>query len=193
MIKRILTIDNPQDLAILRAVAAPVPDGHIGTTHVQRIITDLKDTLVNSSNGIAIAAPQIGESVRIFVVSPQAFGEDHTDFLVCINPKISRFSKERKDLEEGCLSIPNVYGNVTRSVKVTLDAYNEHGQAFRRGASGLLAQIFQHETDHLDGILFTDSATDVRDSNDARNDSDAVAEADTDLDSSTSADSPTNE
>ena len=64
---------------------------------------------------------------------------------------------------EGCLSLRWLYGNVNRKKKVTIVAYNEKGERFQRGASGLLAQIFQHENDHLDGILFTDKAKDVED------------------------------
>lgn len=81
---------------------------------------------------------------------------------VFINPVIVKESKEKKWMEgEGCLSVRWVYGKVRRSTKVTLRAYNEHGQVVERGASGLLAHIFQHEVDHLNGILFIDKAKDL--------------------------------
>jgi peptide deformylase len=162
----IITIENKAHERILRTVAAPVAAGEVGTTRIQRIITDLKEALSGAHNGIAIAAPQIGESVRIFVVSPKAFSKEGADFLVCINPQISRLSKDKKWLEEGCLSIPGLFGKVERSTKATIKALDEHGNPFTRGASGLLAQIFQHECDHLDGILFTDKATDIREATD---------------------------
>lgn len=157
MKRRILSISDRDDEKILRAVAVNIADGEVGTTATQRVIQDLKDTLSDTKVGIAIAAPQIGESVRIFIVSPKAFGEN-ADFLVCINPQLVKMSKDKSDLEEACLSIPDLAGTVTRSNKVTLRALDEHGNKFERGASGLLAQIFQHENDHLDGILYIDKA-----------------------------------
>jgi peptide deformylase len=160
MKRRILTTQDPADDTLLRSKAEAIPDGEIGTTNTQRIVQDMKDTLADTQLGIAIAAPQIGESKRIFIVSPRAFGEG-ADFLVCINPVLTKLSRDKADLEEACLSIPGLAGTVRRSNKVTLRAFDEKGNAFERGASGLLAQIFQHEYDHLDGVLFTDRATET--------------------------------
>ena len=70
-------------------------------------------------------------------------------------------SKEKKKMEEGCLSVRYLYGKVSRSVKASIEAYDEHGNKFKKGVSGLMAQVFQHETDHLNGILFIDMATDL--------------------------------
>ncbi len=81
--------------------------------------------------------------------------------LVCINPTLIKLSKQKKKVPEGCLSVRWLYGNVLRAEKATVEAYDEHGKKFTRGGSGLLAQIFQHETDHLNGILFIDTAEDV--------------------------------
>lgn len=161
MKRKIVTVANPDEEKILRSVAHAVPTGEIGTTKIQNLIRDLKDTLDGTDVGIAIAAPQIGESIRIFVVSPKAFGEG-ASHLVCINPELTRLSRDKRDLNEGCLSIPEIMGTVRRSVKATLRAHDEHSNKFERGASGLLAQIFQHEYDHLEGILFTDRAKDLR-------------------------------
>ena len=82
--------------------------------------------------------------------------------LVFINPVISKLSREKTWVPEGCLSVRWLYGKTYRSTKATVTAYDENGKKFVRGASGLLAQIFQHETDHLKGILFIDHATEVR-------------------------------
>ena len=162
---------------ILRAHAHPIPVKDIKSPHVQKIITAMKDAMHPVEDAVAIAAPQIGESLRIFVVSGIVFkklklkeSEDEADTptlpdppdLVCINPEILKRSKDKKEMEEGCLSVRWLYGYVKRSQKVTLRAYDEGGKRFTRGASGLLAQIFQHETDHLDGVLFIDKARDVR-------------------------------
>ncbi|MFC1730761.1 peptide deformylase, partial [candidate division KSB1 bacterium] len=82
--------------------------------------------------------------------------------LVYINPKIKKTSKKLSELEEGCLSVEGYSGTVTRSQQVTVEAYDEHGVKFTRGASGLLAQIFQHEIDHLNGVLYIDHARDIK-------------------------------
>src|SRR6185295_15811219 len=82
--------------------------------------------------------------------------------LVFINPKISKLSRDKEWVPEGCLSVRWLYGRTYRSKKATVTAYDENGKKFVRGASGLLAQIFQHETDHLNGILFIDHAVDIK-------------------------------
>lgn len=81
--------------------------------------------------------------------------------MVFINPVIKKLSREKRMMEEGCLSVRPLYGKVKRSVKATITAYNEKGEKFEMGASGLLAQIFQHEVDHLYGTLFIDKAVDL--------------------------------
>lgn len=164
----------------LRAKALPVPLADIGSARLNRVIDGMRSALAEEEDGVAIAAPQVGEALRLFVVSGKIFDpgwdehpEDtkrrgkkskaapHPGDLVFINPRIVRHSKEVKPMVEGCLSLRWLYGEVPRAVKVTIEAYDQSGKRFTRGASGLLAQIFQHETDHLDGILFTDKATDI--------------------------------
>lgn len=149
---------------ILRGVAKPVPISEIGTPQIQGIISDMLESMKVHKDGIAIAAPQIGVDLRIFAISgkllkqaDKSYKGDGSD-LVFINPEISKASKEKKEMEEGCLSVRWLYGTVKRSVRVTLKAYDMQGNKLERGASGLLAQIFQHEVDHLNGILFTDHA-----------------------------------
>jgi len=82
--------------------------------------------------------------------------------LVFINPKIFKLSREKDWVPEGCLSVRWLYGKTYRSKKATVEAYDKNGKKFKMGGSGLLAQIFQHETDHLNGILFTDHAKDIK-------------------------------
>ena len=94
-------------------------------------------------------------------VSKNVGGEKVRD-LIFINPKISKLSREKEWVPEGCLSVRPLYGKTHRSKKAIITAYNEKGKKFTRGASGLLSQIFQHETDHLDGVLFIDHAKDVK-------------------------------
>ena len=116
---------------------------------------------VEGMNGVAIAAPQIGIPLRIFLVhSTSTDPEDaHTlPDLVAINPRIIKLSKRSRLVGEGCLSVGEQYGSIRRATHATIRAYDENGVEYERGASGLLAQIFQHEVDHLDGILFVDRA-----------------------------------
>lgn len=155
--------DNP----ILRAVASHVPIHEIGSERVKKIITRMKKAMDSQKDGVAIAAPQIGESEQIFMISgailkhaDKSYNGDGSD-LIFINPIMSKLSKDKKTVEEGCLSVRWLYGKVRRSTRATVQAYNEKGEKVTRGASGLLAQIFQHETDHLKGVLFIDHAKEV--------------------------------
>lgn len=157
-----------RDEKILRETAKEVPLKDITSPRIQKIIKDMKIALASQDDGVAIAAPQIGIQLRIFVVSGKVLGymrdeEDGGEYedMVFINPVITKFSRDKEYMEEGCLSVRYLYGKVKRSTKVQLEAFNEHGTPINRGASGLMAQIFQHETDHLNGILFIDSAKDL--------------------------------
>jgi peptide deformylase len=159
-----------QEDQILRQKSAEVPVEDIPNEKIRKIIKDMKEALNSQEDGVAIAAPQIGELLRIFVVSGRVMdilkGEEdglrrNYPDTVYINPKITKRSKEKALMEEGCLSARWLYGKVSRSKKVVLAAYNERGEFFTKGASGLMAQIFQHETDHLEGVLFIDSAKEL--------------------------------
>ncbi len=160
---------------VLRTRAPSVKISDITEKSVQSVIKRMQEELSHHDDGVAIAAPQIGESLRIFVVSRKVFAltkegklpEDeemsadaakNLKDLVCINPKIVKLSKKRRWVPEGCLSVRWKYGETHRAEKATIEAYDEFGKKFVRGGSGLLAQIFQHETDHLDGVLFVDHA-----------------------------------
>lgn len=178
---------------VLRRIAEEIPVHSIQTIKIKKILKEMSESLKSQGDGVAIAAPQIGYSLRIFVVSGKVLeagflerdlsqadeprrnaglaspdsdpdqGEPAVKKdLVFINPKISRLSREKDWVPEGCLSVRPLYGKTFRSKKATVTAYDENGKKFTRGASGLLAQIFQHETDHLNGILFIDHAIDVK-------------------------------
>lgn len=157
---------------ILREIAEPVPLRDIKSPKIRKIIENMKEALYAEEDGVAIAAPQIGESLRIFIVSGKinALGkkrekapeEQNFDDLVYINPEITKLSKKKSKVEEGCLSVRWLYGQVKRSDKVTIKAYDQEGKKVERGASGLLAQIFQHEIDHLEGVLFIDKAENIQ-------------------------------
>jgi peptide deformylase len=152
---------------VLRKVASYVKVDDITGKEVQLVIKDMKKSLATQNDGVAIAAPQIGVSLQIFVVAPIIFKDPKERNLVYINPEITYHSPEQKWLDEGCLSCRWKVGQVQRSVKATIRAYNERGELFEESADGLLAHIFQHETDHLHGILFVDKARGVRDMTEA--------------------------
>jgi len=154
-----------KDALMLRETARLVSVKNIGTKKIQDLLERMKEALHAEEDGVALAAPQIGESLRIFIVNGEMLVSKQakkTD-LVFINPELIKTSKKKKRVEEGCLSLRYLYGQLKRSEKVTIKAYDETGKTVVRGASGLLAQIFQHEIDHLNGILFTDTAENVRD------------------------------
>ena len=105
-----------------------------------------------SNSGLGISANQLGYNYRVFAMR----GETKKDSIVCFNPKIKDFSPEMNTKEEGCLSLPDVYGKVIRPSHVAISYKNEDNKEEGQLASGLTARVFQHELDHLDGILFTD-------------------------------------
>ncbi len=155
---------------VLRQIAKPVPLKEIGSKKLGDVLAKMRRALHAEEDGVAIAAPQIGVSLRIFIVKGQTLAllkkrgkvEEIQD-RIYINPEIIKSSKSRKKMEEGCLSIRYLYGQVLRHEKITIRAYDEKGRVETVGTSGLLSQIFQHEIDHLDGVLFTDKAENIRD------------------------------
>ena len=161
---KIVTAEEP----VLREIAKPIPVDEISTPKIKNVLADMQSALLSQDDGVAICAPQIGVSMRIFVVSGRTLAEMGGEEKalpdkIFINPEIVKTSKETEWLEEGCLSLRYLYGKVKRFKKVTVKALDENGKKFQLGGSGLLAQIFQHEIDHLDGIIFTDKAKDVKD------------------------------
>ena len=160
-----------KDALVLREVAQPLPEDLFGSSKLTRLIRDMVEALDEQLEGVALAAPQVGVSYRLFIVrkdrilSIKDLKKRGTSPLqlapeveVYINPKIVKTSRKRARADEGCLSVRNVYGTTARHERVTIRARREDGTHFERGAGGLLAQIFEHEVDHLNGILFIDHA-----------------------------------
>ena len=135
-------------------------DGTV-TKMLKDLRTAIKSYSVDGFSAVAIAAPQIGVAKRMFLIEDQS-GKEEERFptIIAINPRITKVSKKTNVVGEGCLSVPKLYGVVKRHTNVTLEAVDENGKKFKRGAGGLLAQIIQHECDHLDGTLFIDRAED---------------------------------
>lgn len=157
----------PQTHPALRTIAEEVPLEEITSPRIKKVLRDMRAALHSyvseGFTGVAIAAPQIGIPLRIFLVEDTSEEESRIPPLVAINPRIIKVSRKKLLQNEGCLSVPEEYGLVPRAERATLRAYDEEGIEYERGGSGLLAQIFQHEVDHLDGILFLDRATELLD------------------------------
>jgi len=123
------------------------------TTETQRLIDDMVETMYASS-GIGLAAPQVGLSIRLFVADP-SFGRESNDLVVMINPEIVEREGVQSELE-GCLSLPGFEAPVPRPARSLVRGLDRQGKPLQIEATGLLARIFQHEVDHLDGSLFLD-------------------------------------
>jgi len=122
-------------------------------TSIQHLIDNMIETM-QSANGVGLAAPQIGKSLRIIVL--QMPDEEPQ---VIINPEIIKKSGEQ-EVTEGCLSVPGYYGEIKRSAEVTAKGKDRHGKAMRIKASGLMAEVMEHEIDHLNGVLYIDHIED---------------------------------
>ena len=153
---------------VLRARAETVGAELFGTEKLKSIIENMLATLDMEKDGVALAGPQVNIPYRIFVVrydrmidpkSTEEPAEARTG--VYINPTIMKASQRQVEMSEGCLSVRKLYGTTLRHNRTTVKAQDEHGTWFTRGAGDMLAQAFQHEIDHLDGILFIDHAEDV--------------------------------
>lgn len=146
----------------LRRHSREITQEEFGGAFLRDVITAMKQALAREEDGVAIAAPQIALPLRIFVVAENSYGDDSKlKPLVFINPRIIKRSKKTAVMQEGCLSVRWIYGKTKRSVAATVEAYDEDGRKFTYGGNGLLAHIFQHEIDHLDGILFIDHGFDL--------------------------------
>jgi peptide deformylase len=176
--RKIVQKDDP----ILRQTAKEVPISDIKKPKIQNLIADMFESLATQEDGVALAAPQVGESLRIFIITPKIFenpllcsssakaskdkqgfeGQAKKEHLVFINPKIIKKSKDKKKMEEGCLSCRWYYGKTRRASRATIEALDENGEKFQMEGSGLIAQIFQHETDHFEGVLFIDHADSLK-------------------------------
>ena len=157
---------------VLRQTAKPVAKKDITSPKIAKVIAHMKKALAVEDFGVAIAAPQIGASLRIFIIAGKAFitDEDKKAFaeeekdkeippdMVFINPELTRLSRKKKEMSEGCLSVRGKYGTVMRHEKAAVKALGEDGKPFVYHGSGLIGHIFQHECDHLEGILYTDKA-----------------------------------
>jgi peptide deformylase len=150
-IRRILTVDNAADLAILKQVSKDVP---AVDDALRALMDDMLETMYDAP-GIGLAAVQVGELVNVIVMDLAREGEEPAPRYF-VNPKITWESEELFEYEEGCLSVPEVYDAVERPAKVKLSYLNYQGEAVEEEAQDLFAVCIQHEMDHLKGVLFID-------------------------------------
>ncbi|KQZ30718.1 peptide deformylase [Caulobacter sp. Root1472] len=150
-IRRILTVDNPADLAILKQVSKDVPPV---TDELRALMDDMLETMYDAP-GIGLAAVQVGELVNVIVMDLAREGEEPAPRYF-VNPKITWESEELFSYEEGCLSVPEVYDAVERPARVKISYLNYQGEAVEEEAQDLFAVCIQHEMDHLKGVLFID-------------------------------------
>lgn len=147
---------------VLRAKTRPIERGDIKTAAIQKLIDDMLDTMAEY-HGVGLAGPQVHEGLRLFVAVLDA-GEDgeagengkHDEPYVIINPEISIVGSDIVEDWEGCLSIPDVRGRVPRAREINVRALDRHGERLQLSAHDFAARVIQHETDHLDGVLFFD-------------------------------------
>ena len=159
-IRKIATVGHP----VLRQRAREVPPGELASPELQRLIDDLIDTM-RDANGAGIAANQVHEPVRVAVIevdhNPRYPYKPPIPLTVLVNPVIELLDDELVEINEGCLSVPNLRGNVMRNVNIRVRWLDRDGNEHDEIKRGLTAGTFQHECDHLDGRLFLDRVVDT--------------------------------
>lgn len=145
MILDILTHPNPN----LRKKSHKVSDEEILSSDFNKLVKDMSETMFKK-DGVGLAAPQVSKNLRVVIVNLK------NSAITFINPKILKKSWRKDIMEEGCLSVPGIYGKVKRPINITLKFQDGQGKKQKIKANKLLARILQHEIDHLDGVLFID-------------------------------------
>lgn len=153
MSKILNIIKNPDPLLRKKSVELSLSD--IRSKNFSAFCENMAKTMIKK-DGVGLAAPQVGKNIRLIVVNEK-------DGIICmINPKITKRSWRKECDEEGCLSVPNTFGQVKRNQSIKCAYVSLEGKNKTINAKGLLARVIQHEIDHLDGILFIDKATDIK-------------------------------
>ncbi|HXW08939.1 MAG TPA: peptide deformylase [Vicinamibacterales bacterium] len=146
---------------VLRARARPIDPADIRSPRIQQLIDDMFQTM-KEYQGVGLAAPQVHEGVRLFVAGFAAHDADEpgrsagVPMMALINPEVRSVTDATDEDWEGCLSIPDIRGRVPRHRQIVVQAYDRQGKRIELRASGFTARVIQHETDHLDGVLFFD-------------------------------------
>ncbi len=147
----IWTINEKTEEKLLRKKTAPFDFSKYAKKDIRELVHTMRREM-RKANGIGLSANQIGLDISVFVAQPEQ------KFYAVFNPEIIKSGKERISLEEGCLSVPEVFGDVERPDQVVLAGQDQNGKRMKIKAWGILARVFQHEADHLNGIVFIDKA-----------------------------------
>lgn len=140
---------------VLRQKARPLDRQELKSAAFQQFIDDMIETM-HEYAGVGLAAPQVHRSLRVFVAHLDSDGRAETDPIAIINPQIDVIGTDTLEGWEGCLSIPDIRGLVPRAAEIKVSALDRHGKRLELGVRDFPARVIQHETDHLDGILFFD-------------------------------------
>jgi peptide deformylase len=147
---------------VLRKPARAMDQGEIKSARIQQLIDDMFETM-NEYQGVGLAAPQVHESVRLFVAGfapdpddDEYLQRERVPLMTVINPEITVVGSDLVEDWEGCLSVPDLRGRVPRAPEIVVRAFDRRAKRFELRASGFTARVIQHETDHLDGVLFLD-------------------------------------
>lgn len=175
---KILTINNKAEEKFLRKKTAEFDLSILGNSQKKKELDGLIKAMreiMHEARGVGLSANQVGLNLRLFVAQvlnkPLKRDEnneiimpspDSMKFYAIFNPEITKFSNKKDVLEEGCLSVPQIYGDVERPERITLEGYEKNGKKIKIKAFGLLARVFQHEIDHLNGVLFIDKAKNLK-------------------------------
>ncbi len=161
-ILKIITIENKQDAKFLRKKTADFDFSRFTKKEIIELAKKMREIMI-ATNGIGLSANQLGLNLKVFVVQiPKTQNIADNKQYIIFNPEIIKFSKEKIIMEEGCLSVPGVYGLVERPEKITIVGQDKNGKKIKIKAWGLLARVFQHEVDHLNGILFIDRTKNIK-------------------------------
>lgn len=152
---RILKTEDKKDDKFLHTKTKEVDLASFDKEKLRKIIRDMRKMMMES-DGIGLAGNQVGLNIRIFVA------RENGKFYAIVNPRIVKTFGDKYETEEGCLSVPGLFGKTERYLEVILEGQNQNGRKLKIKAEGLLAHIFQHEVDHLDGIVYTDHAINLR-------------------------------
>ncbi len=155
-------ITNKKEAALLRKKLPPFDLSKADKKELRELIKKMR-AVMKKAPGIGLAANQVGRTERLFVAQVPKSRDTASDekFYAILNPKIVKFSEDKIVEEEGCLSVPLLYGAVPRAEKVVLEGETLEGKKIKIKAWGLLARVFQHETDHLDGKTFLDRTKEI--------------------------------
>jgi len=158
---KIITVQNKKDEKFLRSKTAPFNFSNFSKKELADIVKNMRK-LMKEHNGAGLAANQVGINASFFIAELFTKNNSAPKFFAVFNPRIEKASEEKELDIEGCLSIPGISGIVERHKKITISGFDKNSKKIKIKASNILARIFQHEIDHLNGILFTDKAKNIR-------------------------------